>query len=64
MVSTAKIHDNIVASWRTGEEKTLYKIIVVKANGTVSLLNRTSEPPFDPQGNEENLRDFLFMFVR
>ena len=64
MVSTPKIHDNIVASWRAGEEKTFYKIIVVNADGTVTLLNRTREPPFDPQGNEENLRDFLFMFVR
>lgn len=62
MVSTPKIHENIVASWRAGEEKSFYKIILVKADGTVSLLNRSIT--FDPQGNEENLRDFLFMYVR
>jgi hypothetical protein len=64
MVSTPQIHDNIVAAWRAGEEKTLYNFIVVKCDGTVTLLNRIMETTFNPYGSEESLRDFLSMYVR
>ena len=38
MVSTPQIHENIVAAWRAGEEKIRCKIILVKCDGTVTIL--------------------------
>ena len=64
MVSIAEIHNNIVASWRTGEEETLYKIIDVKTNGTVTIRGSIMETTFDPHGSEERLREFLATYVR
>ena len=64
MVSIAEIHNNIVASWRAGQEETLYKIIDVKTDGTVTIRGSIMETTFDPHGSEERLRKFLATYVR
>ena len=64
MVSIAEIHNNIVASWRAGEEETLYTIIDVKTNGTVTIRGSIMETTFDPHGSEERLRKFLARYLR
>ncbi len=64
VISTPQIHDNIVNTWRAGQEKTLYNVIVVKCDGKVTLLSAPFETTFDPNGSEESLRNFLSMYVR
>ena len=64
MVSTPQIHENIVAAWRAGEEKTICNAILIKCDGTVTLINRIMVTTFNPYGSEESLRDFLSMYVR
>ena len=64
VISTPQIYDNIVNTWRAGEEKSLYNVILVKADGTVTLLPPSMEPTFNPYGSEDSLRDFLSTYVR
>ena len=64
MASKGEIHNNIVNAWRTGKEETLYKIIDVKTNGTVTIRGSIMETTFDPHGSEERLRKFLATYVR
>ena len=64
MVSVHEIHENIVNAWRTGEEKTLYEMIVINPDGTVTIKHRLMETNFNPNGSEESLRKFLEMYVR
>ena len=64
MVSVHEIYDNIVNAWRTGEEKTLYEMIVINPDGTVTIKHRLMETNFNPNGSEESLRKFLEMYVR
>ena len=64
MVSVHEIHDNIVNAWRTGEEKTLYEMIVINPSGTVTIMHQIMETTFNPNGSEESLRKFLTMYVR
>ena len=64
MVSVHEIHDNIVNAWRTGEEKTLYEMIVINPDRTVTIMHQIMETTFNPNGSEESLRKFLTMYVR
>ena len=64
MVSAHEIHENIVNAWRTGEEKTLYEMIVINPGGTVTIMGQIMETTFNPNGSEESLRKFLTMYVR
>ncbi len=64
VISTPQIHDDIVNTWLAGGEKTLYNVILVKADGTVTLLPPSMEPTFNPYGSEESLRRFLTSYVR
>ena len=64
MVSVHEIHDNIVNAWRTGEEKTLYEMIVIDPDRTVTIMHQIMETTFNPNGSEESLRKFLTMYVR
>ena len=64
MVSVHEIYDNIVNAWRTGEEKTLYEMIVINPDGTVTIKHRLMETNFNPNGSEDSLRKFLTMYVR
>tara|TARA_B100000575_G_C23016460_1_gene585372 strand:- start:555 stop:770 length:216 start_codon:yes stop_codon:yes gene_type:complete len=64
MVSVHEIYDNIVNAWRTGEEKTLYEMIVINPDRTVTIMHQIMETTFNPNGSEESLRKFLTMYVR
>lgn len=64
MVSVHEIYDNIVNAWRTGEEKTLYEMIVINPDRTVTIMHQIMETTFNPNGSEESLRKFLKMYVR
>lgn len=64
MVSVHEIYDNIVSAWRTGEEKTLYEMIVINPDRTVTIMHQIMETTFNPNGSEESLRKFLTMYVR
>ena len=64
MVSVHEIYDNIVNAWRTGEEKTLYEMIVINPDKTVTIMHQIMETTFNPNGSEESLRKFLTMYVR
>jgi hypothetical protein len=63
-MSLAQIHDNIVLSWRDGKEKTLYDIIDLKIDGTLTIRTSIMETTFDPHGSEESLRNFLAIYVK
>ena len=64
MVSVHEIYDNVVDTWRTGEEKTLYEMIVINPDRTVTIKHQIMETNFNPNGSEESLRKFLTMYVR
>ena len=64
MVSVHEIYDNVVDTWRTGEEKTLYEMIVINPDRTVTIKHQIMETNFNPHGSEESLRKFLTMYVR
>ena len=63
MVSVHEIHDNIVNAWRTGEEKTLYEMIVINPDRTVTIMHQLMETTFNPNGSEESLRKFLLLSI-
>ncbi len=64
MVSVHEIYDHVVDTWRTGEEKTLYEMIVINPDRTVTIKHQIMETNFNPNGSEESLRKFLTMYVR
>ena len=63
-MSVKDIHEKIVDVWSTGSEQTLYNIIDVKTDGTVTIRKGLMETTFDPHGSEESLRKFLISYVR
>ena len=63
MYTITEVHDNIVKAWRAGEEQTLYNIIDVNKNGTITKRMSIMETTFDPHGSEERLRSFLAVYA-
>ena len=63
-MSLSQIHDNIVIAWRDGKEQTLYNIIDLKIDGTLTIRTSIMETTFDPHGSEESLRKFLQIYVK
>ena len=57
------IHDTVVHAWQSGQDQTLYRIIDVNSNGTVTVRKTIMETTFDPRGSEQRLREFLAIYV-
>ena len=61
--SHAIIIENIVKAWRTGMDQTLYGIIDITSDGTITIRKPIMETTYDPHGSELSLRKFLLSYI-
>lgn len=56
--------ENIVEAWQTGMDQTLYDIIDLKSDGTITIRKPIMETTYDPHGSELSLRKFLLSYIQ
>ncbi len=55
--------DTIVEAWRTGMDQTIYGIIDLTSDGTITIRKPIMETTYDPHGSELSLRKFLLSYI-
>ena len=55
-------HNRIVREWNTGKEMTVYNVVDVNKDGTVTIQVDIISRTFNPNGSEESPRKFLQIY--